>query len=82
MSHGCVEPAGICSCKPRKSQIAIEYTYRLRETDPSQRPETWVFWVYANSATRFKQNYCDIALSVKLQTSGYPEAEAIDCVFG
>ncbi|CRG88498.1 hypothetical protein PISL3812_05529 [Talaromyces islandicus] len=32
-----------------KSQIAIEYTYRIRESAPN----TWTFWVHASNTTRF-----------------------------
>ena len=46
----------------RKSQIAIEYSYRLRHQDP----QTWVFWVRANSAARFEQSYREIANMLKL----------------
>ncbi|KAH7385972.1 hypothetical protein BKA66DRAFT_490292 [Pyrenochaeta sp. MPI-SDFR-AT-0127] len=45
-----------------KSQIAIEYAYRLRET----APHTWVFWVHASNAARFEQAYRDIAARLEL----------------
>jgi NB-ARC domain len=45
-----------------KSQLAIEYSYRVR----CQSPETWVFWVYASNATRFKQSWTEIADHVKI----------------
>ncbi|PSK34860.1 hypothetical protein B9Z65_1443 [Elsinoe australis] len=32
-----------------KSQIAIEYSYRVRESFS----DTWVFWIHASSAARF-----------------------------
>ena len=41
----------------RKSQLAIEYSYRVRENSP----ETWVFWVHAGSAARFEEGYRKIA---------------------
>jgi hypothetical protein len=46
----------------RKSQLAIEYAYRTR----AQSAKTWVFWVYASNATRFKQSFQDIADRVKI----------------
>ncbi|KAJ6092788.1 hypothetical protein N7486_008077, partial [Penicillium sp. IBT 16267x] len=44
-----------------KSQLSIEYTYRVR----SQSPATWVFWVHASNATRFEQSFRDIAEQAK-----------------
>ena len=48
--------------RARKSQIAIEYSYRLRD----QNPQTWVFWVHANSTARFEQGYREIANMLEL----------------
>ncbi|KAJ5707370.1 hypothetical protein N7488_007171 [Penicillium malachiteum] len=45
-----------------KSQLAIEYCYRLRD----QLPETWVFWVHASNAARFEQCFRDIADQAKI----------------
>ncbi|KAH8779131.1 P-loop containing nucleoside triphosphate hydrolase protein [Hyaloscypha sp. PMI_1271] len=45
-----------------KSQLAIEYAYRIRE----RSPDTWVFWVHASNATRFEQSFKDIANCVKI----------------
>jgi tetratricopeptide (TPR) repeat protein len=36
----------------RKSQLAIEYTHRLRQTSR----ETWVLWIYASNPARFEQS--------------------------
>lgn len=41
----------------RKSQLAIEYAYRLRE----RHPNLSVLWIHASTATRFQQGYQDIA---------------------
>ena len=46
----------------RKSQIAIEYCYRFKET----HPQSYVFWVHASSAERFEQAYDDIARRLKI----------------
>ena len=46
----------------RKSQLAIEYAYRIHE----QEPDTWVFWIYASNVDRFEQSYREIADHVKL----------------
>jgi hypothetical protein len=45
-----------------KSQLAIEYAYRVRDTDP----DMWVFWVHASSATRFKESYRNIVARLRL----------------
>ncbi|KAJ5174495.1 P-loop containing nucleoside triphosphate hydrolase protein [Penicillium canariense] len=45
-----------------KSQLAIEYCYRIRE----QSPETWVFWIHAGNTARFEQSCWDIADRVKI----------------
>jgi hypothetical protein len=46
----------------RKSQLSIEYSYRIR----CQSSETWVFWVYASNAARFEQSFWEIANRLKL----------------
>src|ERR1700749_4003195 len=46
----------------RKSQLAIEYAYQVRQ----RSPETWVFWVHASNEARFEQSYRDIADTVKI----------------
>ena len=46
----------------RKSQIAIEYAYRFKQS----HSQSHVFWVYAASYTTFLQAYHDIARSLKL----------------
>ncbi|KAH7308302.1 hypothetical protein BKA65DRAFT_601734 [Rhexocercosporidium sp. MPI-PUGE-AT-0058] len=45
-----------------KSQIAIEYTYRVRK----HRPQTSVFWIFASNGVRFKQAYQEIAEMIRL----------------
>ncbi|KAN0081980.1 P-loop containing nucleoside triphosphate hydrolase protein [Elaphomyces granulatus] len=40
-----------------KSQLAIEYSYQVRESSP----DMWVFWVHASSAARFQEGYREIA---------------------
>ncbi|KAJ5368856.1 P-loop containing nucleoside triphosphate hydrolase protein [Penicillium cataractarum] len=45
-----------------KSQLAIEYAYRLRIRSPT----TWVFWIHASNATRFEQSCREIAERVKI----------------
>ncbi|KAF7505158.1 hypothetical protein GJ744_001224 [Endocarpon pusillum] len=45
-----------------KSQLAIEYSYRVRD----RSPQAWVFWVHASNAARFETSYRDIADQVKI----------------
>ncbi|CAG8930851.1 unnamed protein product [Penicillium salamii] len=45
-----------------KSQLSIEYSYRVR----SQSPATWVFWIHASNAARFEQSFRDIADQAKI----------------
>lgn len=40
-----------------KSQLAIEYGYRVRE----RSPQTWIFWVHAGTQARFEEGYRKIA---------------------
>jgi tetratricopeptide (TPR) repeat protein len=60
----------------RKSQIAIEYSYRLRE----QNPQTWVFWVHAGSAVKFEQAYRSIAATLELPGLDDPKADILGLV--
>ncbi|KAJ5410945.1 uncharacterized protein N7487_005304 [Penicillium crustosum] len=41
----------------RKTQTAIEYSYRVRESTP----DMWVFWIHASNAARLEQGYQQIA---------------------
>ena len=61
----------------RKSQIAIEYAYRVREL----APQTWVFWVYASNASRIKEAYKDIAAKLKLPGWKEPNIDTFDLVY-
>ncbi|CAG7933712.1 unnamed protein product [Penicillium olsonii] len=40
-----------------KTQTAIEYSYRVRESTP----DMWVFWIHASNAARLEQGYQQIA---------------------
>ncbi|KAJ6102772.1 P-loop containing nucleoside triphosphate hydrolase protein [Penicillium sp. IBT 16267x] len=46
-----------------KSQLAIEYCYRVRD----RSPDTWVFWIHASNATRFEQSCREIADRAKIR---------------
>ena len=49
----------------RKSQIVIEYAYRLMKKNPNHS----VFWIFAANSARFEQSYTDIALQADLRIS-------------
>jgi len=61
----------------RKSQIAIEYAYRLHKKSPA----TSVFWVHANNTARFKQSYRNIANAAKIPGIEDPKADVLNLVF-
>jgi len=48
--------------KGRKSQLAIEYSYKVRD----QSPDKWVFWVHASNTARFEESYRNIAERAKI----------------
>ncbi|KAJ5662972.1 Tetratricopeptide-like helical [Penicillium longicatenatum] len=60
----------------RKSQLAIEYSYRTR----SESPEKWVFWVHASNAARFEQSFRDIAEQVKVPNRNDPQIDLFKLV--
>jgi hypothetical protein len=61
----------------RKSQIAIEYAYRLRK----EYPKTWIFWVHAGSSARIEQSYRAIAAAVKLPDVDESKTDILGLVF-
>jgi hypothetical protein len=61
----------------RKSQIAIEYAYRVRKS----APQTWVFWVHASNAARFEQAYTNIAAKIELPGRDDPKADILRLVY-
>jgi tetratricopeptide (TPR) repeat protein len=60
----------------RKSQLAVEYSYRLREKSPA----TWVFWVHASNRARFEEGYRKIAERGKLPGWDQPDVEILKLV--
>ncbi|KAF2239753.1 TPR-like protein [Viridothelium virens] len=60
-----------------KSQLAVEYSYRIREKSPS----TWVFWVHASSTARFIEGYRKIAERAKLCRLDQPDADILMRVY-
>ncbi|KAH8698443.1 putative kinesin [Talaromyces proteolyticus] len=59
-----------------KSQIAIEYTYRVRES----APQSWVFWIHASSTTKFEKGYRNIATVAKIPGHNDSKADTLHLV--
>ena len=60
----------------RKSQIAIEYCYRFRD----QHPESYVFWIHANTVYRMDLAYKDIARKLSLPGWNDPNVDIFQLV--
>ena len=60
----------------RKSQIAIEYAYRVRD----QSPAKWVFWVHAGTRARFEEGYRRIAEATKMDGWDDPKVDILRLV--
>lgn len=59
-----------------KSQIAIEYCYKFRQSNPAAN----VFWIYCATAERFKQAYQDLARELSLPGWNEPTADIMKIV--
>ncbi|KAH0552892.1 hypothetical protein GP486_006908, partial [Trichoglossum hirsutum] len=59
-----------------KSQIAIEYAYRVKDS----APHTSIFWIHASNAARFEQGYREIANKVKIPGRDDPRADMLQLV--
>lgn len=60
----------------RKSQLAVEYAYHVREKSPN----TWVFWVHASRRARFEEGYVKIAERAKLPGWDQPDVDNLKLV--
>ena len=60
----------------RKSQIAIEYSYRQK----IQSPQISTFWVHASSKARLEQSYAEIAAAVGILGVGDGKADVLQLV--
>ncbi|OCL05553.1 TPR-like protein [Glonium stellatum] len=60
-----------------KSQLAIEYSYQMRE----RAPQTWIFWVHASTAARFEEGYRAIAEKAKLHGRDDPKTNILRLVY-
>ncbi|XPS92519.1 hypothetical protein M3J09_001907 [Ascochyta lentis] len=76
----CAQPAGRASLVGLggigKSQIAIEYTYRVRD----QSPAKWVFWVHAGTRARFEDEFRRIAEATKMDGWDDPKVNVLRLV--
>ncbi|THW77844.1 hypothetical protein D6D18_09847, partial [Aureobasidium pullulans] len=59
-----------------KSQVAIEYAYRLQRTEP----QVLVVWIHASNPTRFRQGYRDIADRLLLPGREDPKVDVLQIV--
>ncbi|KAH8805208.1 hypothetical protein F5884DRAFT_859817 [Xylogone sp. PMI_703] len=60
----------------KKSQVAIECAYRIRE----KWPDRWVFWIHASNAARFEQSFRDIAECAEIYGRQNPKANIFQLV--
>ncbi|CAG7941474.1 unnamed protein product [Penicillium salamii] len=59
-----------------KTQTAIEYSYRVRESTP----DTWVFWIHASNAARLEQGYQQIATVAEIPGRDDPKMNILQLV--
>ncbi|KAJ5904758.1 uncharacterized protein N7473_001674 [Penicillium subrubescens] len=59
-----------------KTQTAIEYSHRLRESTP----DTWVFWIHASNAARLEQGYQQIAAVAEISGRDDPKMNILQLV--
>lgn len=62
--------------KQRKSQLAIEYSYQVRNSSP----EIWVFWVHASSKAKIEEGYRRIAEAIRLPGRDDPRVNILQLV--
>lgn len=60
----------------RKSQIAIEYSYRQR----ARFPQISTFWIHVSSKARFEQSYVEIAKEAELPGIGDDKVDILQLV--
>jgi hypothetical protein len=61
----------------RKSQIAIEYGYRIQSNSPS----TWIFWVDAENITKLEESYREIAKVLHISGASEKDVDMFTLVF-
>jgi tetratricopeptide (TPR) repeat protein len=60
-----------------KSQLAIEFCYRVRD----RAPEVWTFWVHASSAARFDADIRKLACDAGIPGCDDPKSDAFALVY-
>ncbi|KAJ5994091.1 hypothetical protein N7451_009815 [Penicillium sp. IBT 35674x] len=60
-----------------KSQLAIEYCYRVREKSPN----VWVLWVHASNPARLELSFRDIAERLKIPGRNDPQASVFELLY-
>ncbi|KAI7227081.1 hypothetical protein KC330_g8557 [Hortaea werneckii] len=60
-----------------KSQLAIEFCYRIRD----KSPEIWTFWVHAGSAARFDADIRKLACDAGIPGWNDPKSDAFTLVY-
>ncbi|OQD78945.1 hypothetical protein PENANT_c070G01951 [Penicillium antarcticum] len=60
-----------------KTQTAIEYSYRVRES----KPDMWVFWIHASNAARLEQGYQQIAAVAEIPGRDDPKRNILQLVY-
>ncbi|KAJ5745111.1 hypothetical protein N7520_010293 [Penicillium odoratum] len=60
-----------------KTQTAIEYAHRVRESTP----DTWVFWIHASNAARLEQGYQEIAAVAEIPGRDDPKINILQLVY-
>ena len=60
----------------RKTQLAIEYAYRIRD----ERPDIWVFWVHVSSTARVEEGFRMIAERIQAPCLNEANANILDVV--
>ncbi|KAJ5723842.1 hypothetical protein N7488_001877 [Penicillium malachiteum] len=60
-----------------KSQLAIEYCYRVQD----KSPKTWVFWIHAGNAARLEEGFQDAADRLKISNRHDPGANVFKLVY-
>ncbi|KAI0544399.1 P-loop containing nucleoside triphosphate hydrolase protein [Xylaria curta] len=64
-----------------KSQLAIEYAYRVRDAFKRGNKDIWVFWVHAATRARVEQGFKAIADAVKIRGRNQPNADTLQLVY-
>jgi tetratricopeptide (TPR) repeat protein len=61
----------------RKSQLAISYGHKVHQA----HPETWIFWIDAESVSKFEQGYRAIADEVRIAGRSDKDADVLNLVY-